>query len=209
MQRAAAIIVREYGPWPDVAQVHGVSHDGTRVWIATGDALRALDPSSGAEVRQLRVPARAGTAFDGTYLYQIADERIQKLDPRTGAVIATIPTPGAGASGMAWAEGSLWVGQYRNRRIHQVDPADGRIVRTLECQRFVTGVSWLDDELWHGTRDDEHSALCRIDPGSGEVLEQLDLPPGMGVSGLESDGDGTFFCGGAASGRLRAVRRRA
>lgn len=207
MRRSDAIILREYGPWPDVAQVHGVSHDGTRVWIATGDFLRALDPHSGAELRRLRVPARAGTAFDGTHLYQIAGERIQKVDPETGVVVATIPTPGDGASGMAWAEGSLWVGRYRNRCIHQIDPDTGAILRTLECQRFVTGVSWVDGDLWHGTRDGEQSALCRIDPGSGEVLEQLDMPPGMVVSGLESNGGRTFYCGGAASGRLRAVRR--
>ncbi len=207
MLRSDAIILREYGPWPDVAQVHGVSHDGTRVWIATGDFLRALDPQSGAEVRRLRVPARAGTAFDGTHLYQIAGERIQKVDPDTGVVVATIPTPGDAASGMAWAEGSLWVGRYRNRCIHQIDPDTGAILRTLECQRFVTGVSWVEGDLWHGTREDEQSALCRIDPGSGQVLEQLDMPPGMVVSGLESNGGRTFYCGGAASGRLRAVRR--
>ena len=144
MQRSAAMIIREYGPWPDVEQVHGVSHDGARVWIATGDALRALDPASGAEVRRLRVPARAGTAFDGTYLYQIADERIQKIDPRTGAVVATLPTPGSGCSGMAWAEGSLWVGQYRDRKIHQIDPLSGAVLRTIETNRFVTGVTWVD-----------------------------------------------------------------
>lgn len=208
MLRSHAVILREYGPWPDVAQVHGVSHDSTRVWIATGDSLRALDPATGAEVRRLHVPARAGTAFDGTYLYQIADQRIQKVDPGTGVVVATIPAPADGASGMAWAEGSLWVGQYHNRRIHQIDPDTGRIVRTLECQRFVTGVSWVDGELWHGTREEEQSAICRIDPANGEVLEQLDMPPGMVVSGLESNGGDTFFCGGAASGRVRAVRRR-
>jgi streptogramin lyase len=207
MQRSAAIIVREYGPWPDVTHVHGVSHDGTRVWIATGEALRALDPASGAELRRLRLPAQAGTAFDGTHLYQLAGPRIQKVDPRTGTVVATIPAPAEGSSGMAWAEGSLWVGQYRNRRIHQVDPETGKVLRTLECQRFVTGVSWVDGELWHGSREQQDSALCRVDPASGELLEQLDLPPGMVVSGLESDGRDTWFCGGAESGRLRAVRR--
>lgn len=208
MPRSAAIIVREYGPWPDVTHVHGVSHDGTRVWIATGEALRALDPASGAELRRLRLPAQAGTAFDGTHLYQIAGPRIQKVDPRTGVVVATIPAPAEGSSGMAWAEGSLWVGQYRNRRIHQVDPETGKVLRTLECQHFVTGVSWVDGELWHGSREQQDSTLCRIDPASGELLEQLDLPSGMVVSGLESDGRDTWYCGGAESGRLRAVRRR-
>ncbi len=207
MKRTAATILREYGPFPGVTRVGGVSYDGAHVWIAAGDTLNAIDPASGKTVRALDVPAHAGTAFDGRRLYQIAGDRIQKVDPQTGRVIATIPTPEGGASGMAWAEGTLWVGQHRNRKIHQVDPETGAILRTLESNRFVTGVTWVDGELWHATWEGEESALRRIDPVSGEVLTQLDMPPGVGVSGLESDGGDTFFCGGGASGKLRAVRR--
>jgi glutamine cyclotransferase len=207
MKRAAATIVREYGPFPDVTNVAGVSYDGTNVWLATGDTLNAIDPASGKTVRTLDVPAHAGTAFDGRHLYQISGDRIQKVDPDTGRVVATIPTPEGGASGMAWAEGSLWVGQYRRRKIHQVDPKTGAILRSIDSNRFVTGVTWVDGELWHGTFEDEKSELRRIDPQSGEVLEQLDMPAGIAVSGLESNGSDTFFCGGATSGKLRAVRR--
>jgi len=207
MKRSAANIVREYGPFPDVSAVHGVSYDGTNIWIATGDTLNAVDPDSGKTVRALNVPAHAGTAFDGRHLFQISDNRIQKVDPDSGRVLATIPTPEGGASGMAWAEGSLWVGQYRNRKIHQVDPQTGAIIRTIESNRFVTGVTWVDDELWHGTWEADQSELRRIDVQSGEVLEQIDMPPGISVSGLESNGGDTFFCGGSDSGKVRAVRR--
>jgi glutamine cyclotransferase len=207
MKSSAANIVREYGPFPDVSAVHGVSYDGTNIWIATGDTLNAVDPDSGKTVRALNVPAHAGTAFDGRYLFQISDNRIQKVDPDSGRVLATIPTPEGGASGMAWAEGSLWVGQYRNRKIHQVDPQTGAIVRTIESNRFVTGVTWVDDELWHGTWEADQSELRRIDLQSGEVLEQINMPPGISVSGLESNGSDTFFCGGGSSGKVRAVRR--
>ena len=207
MKRSAANIVREYGPFPDVSAVHGVSYDGTNIWIATGDTLNAVDPDSGKSVRTLNVPAHAGTAFDGRYLFQISDNRIQKVDPDSGRVLATIPTPEGGASGMAWAEGSLWVGQYRNRKIHQVDPQTGAIIRTIESNRFVTGVTWVDDELWHGTWESDQSELRRIDLQSGEVLEQIDMPSGISVSGLESNGSDTFYCGGGSSGKVRAVRR--
>jgi hypothetical protein len=157
--------------------------------------------------KALVVPAHAGTAFDGRHLYQISGDRIQKVDPTTGRVVATVPTPDGGASGMAWAEGSLWVGQHRNRKIHQVDPQTGAILRTIESNRFVTGVTWVEGELWHGTWEAEESELRRIDPQTGEVLEQLDMPPGVAVSGLESNGSDTFFCGGGSSGKVRAVRR--
>ena len=207
MKRAAATIVRVYGPFPGVANVAGVSYDGSNVWIAAGDTLNAIDPASGKTTRTLAVPAHAGTAFDGQHLYQISGDFIQKVDPDTGRVVATIPAPEGGASGMAWAEGSLWVGQHRKRKIHQVDPKTGAILRSLDSNRFVTGITWVDGELWHGTWESDQSEIRRIDPHSGEVLEQLDMPPGLIVSGLEADGGDTFFCGGGNSGKLRAVRR--
>jgi glutamine cyclotransferase len=208
MKRHSAEILREYGPFPGVETVHGVTHDGERVWFASGDKLNALDPASGTVLRSIAVAAHAGTAFDGRYLFQIAEDRIQKIDPATGDVLATIPAPGGGGdSGLAWAEGTLWVGQHRGRKIHQIDPETGEVLRTIESNRVVTGVTWVDGELWHGTWEGEESDLRRIDPRTGEVMERLDMPPGMGVSGLESDGGDRFFCGGGTSGKVRAVRR--
>lgn len=207
MKRTTATVLREYGPYPQVTYVHGVSYDGTNVWVAAGDTLKAIDPASGTMVRSLEVPAHAGTAFDGRHLYQIAGDCIQKIDLKTDRVIATVPTPEGGASGMAWAEGYLWVGQYRNRKIHQVDPETGAVLHTVDSNRFVTGVTWIEGDLWHGTLEDESSELRRIHPQTGEVLEQLDMPAGIAVSGLESNGSDTFFCGGASSGKLRTVRR--
>jgi glutamine cyclotransferase len=208
MEQSAATIVREYGPFPGVDHVHGVTYDGERVWFADGAHLNAIDPDGGGIVRTLDVAAHAGSAFDGTHLYQLAERHIQKIDPKTGRVLATIPAPGDGGdSGLAWAEGTLWVGQYRDRKIHQVDPETGRVLRTIESTRFVTGVTWVDGELWHGTWEGDESDLRRIDPESGAVLERLEMPPGAGVSGLESDGADRFYCGGGGSGTIRAVRR--
>jgi glutamine cyclotransferase len=208
MKRSPAEIVREYGPFPGVERVNGVSYDGQQVWIAAGDKLAAIDPADGKTLRSIEVAAHAGTAFDGEHLFQIAEDRIQKIDPKTGRVLATIPAPGDGGdSGLAWAEGTLWVGQYRDRKIHQIDPETGAILRTIESNRFVTGVTWVDGELWHGSWENDQSELTRIDPHTGEALERLDMPPGLAVSGLESDGKDQFFCGGGSSGKVRAVRR--
>jgi glutamine cyclotransferase len=204
----AAEIVREYGPFAGADRVHGVTHDGQRVWAATGARLIAFDPGSGEPTRTLDRACDAGTTFDGTYLYQIAEQRIDKIDPANGNVVASIPAPGHGYdSGLAWAEGSLWVGQYRDRKIHQIDPATGAVIRTIDSNRFVTGVTWVDGELWHGTWEGDESDIRRINPESGAVLERLEMPSGTGVSGLESDGADLFYCGGGASGKVRAVRR--
>jgi glutamine cyclotransferase len=207
MNRSAAEIVREYGPFPGVESVHGVTYDGQNVWFATGNKLNAFDPETGNTLRSIDVAGDAGTAYDGQHLFQLAGDRIHKIDPKTGHVLATIPAPGGGASGLTWAEGTLWVGQYRDRKIHQIDPETGAILRTIESNRFVTGVTWVDGELWHGTWEDDESDLRRIDPGTGEVLERLEMPPGVSVSGLESNGGDQFFCGGGKSGKVRAVRR--
>ncbi len=205
----AAEIVREFGPYPGAPAVHGVSHDGDRVWAATALGLLAIDPASGEVQRTLPCAADAGTAFDGRHLYQIADAQIQKIDPASGRVVGTIPAPsGQGSdSGLTWAEGSLWVGQYRDRKIVQIDPDTGAVRRTIDSNRFVTGVTWVDGELWHGTWEGDESELRRVNPADGAVIERLVMPANVGVSGLESDGAGLFYCGGGNSGKLRAVRR--
>jgi glutamine cyclotransferase len=208
MKSSAAEILQEYGPFLGVNHVHGVTYDGQHLWFASGDRLNAMDPASGETVRAVDLPAHAGTAFDGQHLFQIAEARIQKIDPKTGHVLATIPAPGGGGdSGLAWAEGTLWVGQYRARKIHQVDPETGAILRTIESNRLVTGVTWIDGELWHGTSEGDESELRRVDPQTGDVLESVEMSPGLAVSGLDSDGSGRFFCGGGSSGKIRAVRR--
>src|SRR5262245_27262178 len=208
MSRSKAQVVREYGPFSGADHVHGVTYDGQNVWFAAGERLIAFDPANGKALRAIDVAASAGTAFDGQHLFQLAGDRIQKIDLKTGRVLATIPSPGGGGdSGLTWAEGTLWVGQYRDRKIYQVDPETGAILRTIESNRYVTGVTWADGELWHGTWEGDESDLRRVDPRTGEVLEQLEMPPGINVSGLESNGGDLFFCGGGGSGKVRAVRR--
>lgn len=207
MKTKPAQIIREYGPFDAHPSVHGVSFDGQQLWFASGDHLNAVDPDSGQIQRSLEVQAHAGTAFDGRYLYQIFESRIQKVDPATGTVLSTIPTPEGGASGLTWAEGSLWIGQHRARKIHRLDPETGKILSTIESNRFVTGVTWVDGELWHATWENEQSELRQVDPRTGEVLERLEMPAGVVVSGLEAGGPDRFFCGGGSSGKIRAVRR--
>jgi glutamine cyclotransferase len=203
-----AEIVREYGPFPGAKHVGGVSFDGSLVWFAGGEKLHAFEPETGASVRALDVACDAGTAFDGRHLYQIADDRILRIDPASGAILSTIPAPGGGRdSGLTWAEGTLWVGEYRARKIHQVDPATGAILRTIESNRFVTGVTWVDGELWHGTWEGDDSDIRQVDPRTGEVLARLTMPAGTEVSGLESDQHDLFYAGGGKTGRVRAVRK--
>lgn len=208
MKRSNAEIIQEFGPLPGIAAVGGVTFDGRHVWLAAGEQLCALDPESGRIRRSIDVPAKAGTAFDGKHLFQLAGESIRKIDLETGQVLATIAAPPGGVnSGLAWAEGSLWLGRYAERKIVQLDPETGAVLRTIESNRFVTGITWVDGELWHGTWEGDESEIRRIDARTGEVLEALAMPEGVGVAGIESDGKDRFFCGGGGSGKVRVVRR--
>jgi glutamine cyclotransferase len=203
-----AEIIREYGPFPGAPRVGGVTFDGQHVWLAVGERMVAIDPATGKLARAIEIACDAGTAFDGRHLYQIAADRILKIDPKSGQTVSTIPAPSGGRdSGLTWAEGTLWVGAYRDRKIHQIDPATGAILRTIESNRFVTGVTWIEGELWHATWEGDESELRRVDPRTGEVQERLMMPEGMNVSGLEWDGRDLLYAGGGGNGRVRAVRR--
>jgi streptogramin lyase len=202
-----AEVLAEYGPFPGIDQIHGVTHDGRHAWVAVGDRLQAVAPD-GTLGRSIAVRASAGTAFDGTHFYQIADGQIQKVDPANGNVLAIVPTPpNADYAGLTWAEGALWVGQYGGRRILKIDPETGRVLRTVQSDRLVTGVTFAGGELWHGAIEAGQAEIRRVDPDSGEVREALAMPGGAYVSGLEYDGDSRFYAGGGKSGRLRVVRR--
>lgn len=207
--RAELELVREYGPFGR-GNVHGVTWDGERVWFATDDHLVAFDPENGEEVSRLDVPAKAGTAFDGESLYQLADGEILVVRPKDGEVLRRMPAPGKGMdSGMAYADGYLWIGEYKESRIHQVDAKTGEVVKTLRSDRWVTGVSCVDGALWHATTADDGKAaeVRRLAP-DGTVEESLAVPEGLFVSGLERTSDGRFWCGGASSGKVRLLRAR-
>ncbi len=202
-----ANILRELDNIPEVPHVHGVMYDGTLIWTATGTTLVGIDPASGTAQRTLDVASDAGTAFDGEFIYQLAEARIDKIDPESGKVVGSIPAPGQGTdSGMAWAEGSLWIGQYSSRKVVQLDPETGEVLRTLESDRFVTGVSWVEGELWHATWENEQSEIRQIDPKSGEVRQTLNMPHGSMISGLDADSE-FFYCGGGSTGKVRVVAR--
>lgn len=203
-----AEVAREYVPFADRGHVHGVTFDGKLVWFACNDEVVAFDPAAERVVKRFPVPAaNAGTAFDGKHLYQLAKNEIVVLDPSDGRIVRKFSAPADGdASGMAWADGYLFVGQFREARIHKVDPKTGEVVKTLTSDRFVTGVSCVDGELWHGVSYDGKPSELRHVAADGTVVESLSVPV-EGIAGVEAAGDGGFWCGGE-KGTLRLVRRK-
>jgi streptogramin lyase len=205
-EKKAAEVLADWA-FPGIEQVHGVTHDGNVAWIAVGDRLQSVQPD-GTFGRAISVRAEAGSAFDGRHFYQVAAGKIQKVDPATGDVVAILPLPpNKDYAGLTWAEGALWIGEYQGRRILKIDPETGGVLRTVQSDRLVTGVTFAEADLWHGALEAGGAELRRVDPGSGEVLEALAMPDGASISGLEYDGKGRFYVGGGRSGRLRVVRK--
>ena len=176
MKRTAATIVREYGPFPGVARVNGVSYDGAHVWIATGDTLNAIRSGERQDGAQARRRRACGNRLRRPA--PLPDRRRPHPDGRPRDRPRDRDHPDARRRRLGNGVGGRdAVGRATSRRkIHQVDPETGAILRTLESNRFVTGVTWVDGELWHATWEGDESELRRIDPQSGEVLTQLDMP---------------------------------
>ncbi len=201
-------LIHEYGPFDGVGRIDGVAFDGTRVWVACGTDLRAIDAASGVEVRRFPIAASGGTTFDGRYLYQVSHDEIYKIDPETGQIVHSIPNPIPRAStGLTWAEGRLWLGHAHERKILQVEPETGVVLGVVRTDSYVTGVAWAGGDLWHGTaRGDEAGALHRVDAATGDLAERVSVPGSFSPTGV-SYKDGRFFCGGGRDGRLRELRR--
>ena len=208
MRRAAAEILQEYGPFPGVTKVGGVTFDGKRVWFASGDKLNALDPESGKIERSIDIAAHAGTAFDGRYLFQIAEARIQKIDPSTGKIMGSIPAPGAGGGLRA----GVGRGDALGRTIPGAEDSSDRSrdgshsahdrLQPLRHGRIVGGRRAM---AWHARRGRERAAASRSDDRKG--ARTAGYAVGHRCVGLESDGIDRFYCGGAKSAVVRAVRR--
>ncbi len=206
MKTNQAEVIRELTPIDDQA-IHGVTYDGKLVWFAREGELVAFDPETSSVVRRHALPsASGGTAFDGTHLYQLGGGRIFVVEPETGKVVRQLPAPARGEdSGMAYADGYLWVGHYRGKKIHKVDAKTGELVKTLSSDRFVTGVSCSNGELWHATSGDGQGPELRRLSSDGTVDERVAVPVKL-ISGMERTTRDTFWCAGE-EGRLRLVKK--
>ncbi len=188
--------------------VHGVTFDGRNLWFASDDRIVRIDPDSGEINHEISdVPSDAGTAFGDDHLWQLGGDKIRKVDPQTGKVVHTIPAPdGDKGSGLAWADGYLWVGGYKSQKVYKIDPQTGALLKTIEADRAVTGVSWTEGHLWYAAlATTDEVELRRVDPKSGETLDRIAIEDGDYCSGMTADDSGRMWCGGKK--RVRAVLR--
>ena len=206
MNNTDTIIPSELTGGPRTDPIYGLTYDGDQIWAAQGQKLISVDPQTGQTTNEINTGCDAGVAFDGQHIWKLSGESIHKISKETGEVLSSIDAPGEGSSnsGLAWAENSLWVGQFKDRKIYQISPDDGKILKTINSDRYVTGVTWLKGDLWHATWEDEQSELRKINKNTGEVEESYRIESKKIITGLTHDNN-QFYAGGGDSGSIRTI----
>ncbi len=162
-----------------------------RARVMAGLALMVL-PGSCAGQTQLRdvkviesvaAPAAIqGLAASDGNLWSIDSRKGTLLKFRAGeraitrAVAARVDKPKA----VAWDGSTLWCAGAAANRLHQVDPASGRILKTVEIQMqkvaspvSLESLAWDGKTLWVGHSAGWSSRLSRVDVATGRVIQSL------------------------------------
>jgi hypothetical protein len=169
---------------------------------ASGSApgTRSLRSIRRAESAALDRRRRAcGHVLRRPVLFQLAEDRIQKID-QTGRVLATIGARRRRDGPDVGGRDALG-GTVRDRKIHQVDPDTGAILRTIESNTS-SPVSRGWTESWHATWEGDSLPRRSQTGGPGEHRHAARRR----CLRARVDGD-QFFTGGGRSGKVRAVRR--
>jgi hypothetical protein len=140
----------------------GVAGGGDRLWATDAGTAEILEisPASGEVIGRFPLGLRQpkGLAYDGSLLW-VADQATRRLvafDPDTGArvrdVVLQIP-PEKGyrsVEALAWDGGSLWtaIAAGFSSSFNQVDPRDGRILRSLFADCDPRGIAVVDQSLY-------------------------------------------------------------
>lgn len=74
------------------------------------------------------------------------------IDPSSRAIVSKLTVPGE-ASGLLFADGSLWASVYNVDEVVRIDPAQAKIVRTVQAGirprdlAFANGSIWVVNEI--------------------------------------------------------------
>jgi hypothetical protein len=177
------------------------------VWVAIlpadgdGGELARIDPATNTVAARTElegVPEDILAAEGSVWVSLWRDgPSLLQVDPRTVTVVREIP--GVGGF-LAEASGRIWTTRGP-RELLGIDPSSGRIVASVEV---AGGDGWIagplrgtPDAVWlvvlapSPSGDPAEARLVGVDGGTGQVRQEVLLPPGSGAIAV-ADGDGVW-----------------
>lgn len=155
--------------------------------------------SSASSAPALRGPVGLAQAPDGTvWAAWAGSDSISPIvgDGTPGAPVAVGRTP----LRLLEHDGSLWVTTIRDGGLHQVNPASGAVVRTVQLGGEPEGLTAYDGHLFVVLQAD--AALVEVDPADGSVVRRYDVG---GAPRLVVAGERALYVSDYGGGRVVRV----
>ena len=119
---------------------------GTTAEDGTSDVQFPIEVSQGVD---------GGLATDGEFVYAIVDtgdgtDRIVRIDPESEDVVASYDMPFDYGSGLAIADGSLWVSSFQAGEVAEIDLDGSGTVDRFGVTGSPAGVAYMNGSLWVG-----------------------------------------------------------
>jgi YVTN family beta-propeller protein len=170
---------------------HGVSSDGTHVWVVNGapssNSVTELDASTGAVVQTIGVGSGAAAiSSDGTHVWVVNEgaNSVTEIDASTGAVVQTIGVgnfPDAVSS-----DGThVWVTNSGDNTVTELNASTGAVVQTIGVGTSPSGVSSDGTDVW--VTNDDDNTVTELDASTGAIVQTI----GVGVAPDAVSSDGT------------------
>jgi hypothetical protein len=153
-----------------------------------------IDPVFGNVLRRIPAPVSffgnvSGLAFDGVSLFFSAgfsSNLIYVLNPNTGAVRYSFAAPpGVAVDGLAHSGVSLFILNYNNRIIYEVDPVTGQVLNNFASNAFLRGALTFGGgrQTLFAERADLNEVV-ELNPFTGAIVNRIPMPPGEAIFGL-------------------------
>ncbi len=105
----------------------------------------------------------------------IPGDTLVGIDARSGGATAPVALGGR-PSGVALADGSVWVGDVSRGAVERVDPERGAVVQTIPVGSGPDGIGAGEGAVW--ATDALAGTLLRISPETDTVVQTIPMPTG-------------------------------
>ena len=176
---------------------HGVSSDGTHIWVANSDeepgTVSEIEASSGTVIRTIPVGYEPyGVSSHGTHVWvtNTSEGTVSEIEASSGTVIRTIPVhgypEGVSSDGThVWV--ASWDGYTFEGTVSEIEASSGTVIRTITVGGlFSNGVSSDGTHVW--VAGDLENTVSEIEASSGTVIRTITGGVDPHPTAVSSDG---------------------